>query len=29
MQLADLVSEFEEIKHPFKKDILAQKGIEA
>jgi len=28
IQLADLVSEVEEIKHPYKKGILAQKGIE-
>lgn len=28
IQLADLVSEVKEIKHPFKKDVLAQKGIE-
>lgn len=28
VQLADLVSEVKEIKHPFKKGILAQKGIE-
>jgi len=28
IQLADLVSEVKEIKHPFKKGILAQKGIE-
>ena len=28
LQLADLVSEVKEIKHPFKKGTLAQKGIE-
>lgn len=28
IQLADLVSEVKEIKHPYKKGILAQKGIE-
>jgi cob(I)alamin adenosyltransferase len=28
IQLADLVSEVKEVKHPFKKGILAQKGIE-
>ncbi|NIM99073.1 MAG: cob(I)yrinic acid a,c-diamide adenosyltransferase [candidate division Zixibacteria bacterium] len=28
IQLADLVSEVKEIKHPFRKGILAQKGIE-
>jgi cob(I)alamin adenosyltransferase len=28
LQLADLVSEVKEIKHPYKKGILAQKGIE-
>jgi cob(I)alamin adenosyltransferase len=27
-QLADLVSEVKEVKHPYKKGILAQKGIE-
>jgi cob(I)alamin adenosyltransferase len=28
IQLADLVSEVKEVKHPYKKGILAQKGIE-
>jgi cob(I)alamin adenosyltransferase len=28
IQLADLVSEVKEIKHPYKKGILAQKGVE-
>ena len=28
LQLADLVTEMREIKHPFKKGILAQEGIE-
>jgi cob(I)alamin adenosyltransferase len=28
IQLADLVSEVKEIKHPFKKGVLAQKGME-
>lgn len=28
LQLADLVTEMKEIKHPFKKGILAQEGIE-
>ena len=28
IQLADLVSEVKEIKHPFRKGILAQKGVE-
>ncbi len=28
IQIADLVSEVKEIKHPFRKGILAQKGIE-
>ena len=28
IQLADLVTEMKEIKHPFKKGILAQEGIE-
>ncbi len=28
LQLADLVSEVKEIKHPYKKGIIAQKGIE-
>ncbi|MCJ7459342.1 MAG: cob(I)yrinic acid a,c-diamide adenosyltransferase, partial [candidate division Zixibacteria bacterium] len=28
IQIADLVTEMKEIKHPFRKGILAQKGIE-
>jgi cob(I)alamin adenosyltransferase len=28
LQLADLISEVKEIKHPYKKGIMAQKGIE-
>ncbi|MCK4386126.1 MAG: cob(I)yrinic acid a,c-diamide adenosyltransferase, partial [candidate division Zixibacteria bacterium] len=28
LQLADLVSEVKEIKHPYKRGIIAQKGIE-
>ena len=28
IKLADLVTEMKEIKHPFRKDILAQKGVE-
>jgi cob(I)alamin adenosyltransferase len=28
IQIADLVTEMKEIKHPFRKGILAQEGIE-